>query len=131
MHSFKNKKKPKMMGLKLDLAKAYDCMEWDFLHKTLNAFGVNDNFIQLLKECIFSVSYSILLNGSPFGNFYTSRGLRQGDAVHPYLFILGVEVLSRMLTKAKDMGTIQRIRVARGAPSVSHLFFADDSFSFL
>lgn len=56
------------MGLKLDMSKAHDWMEWDFIHETLEAFGFQTEFIQIIRGCIGSISYFILFNGSPFGN---------------------------------------------------------------
>lgn len=64
------------MGLTLDMSNAHDRMEWDFICETLEAFGFQNEFIQITRECLISVSYSILLNGSPFGNIIPSRGLR-------------------------------------------------------
>ena len=107
------------MGLKLDMANAYDRMGWDFILQTLNAFGFHKYFISLVKECISS----ILLNGSPFEKITSTRGLRQGDPLSPFLFILGIEVLPRMLLRAEN-------EIAKEAPSISHLLFADDSFIF-
>lgn len=95
IHYFKSKRKEKNMGLNLDMAKAYDCMEWDFLSILLEAFGSNDEFIKIILECILS----ILLNGSPFGLANPSRGLIQRDFLSIYLFNLGVEVLSQMLLR--------------------------------
>lgn len=74
--------------------------------------------------------YSILLNGSSFGNNIPSRGLRQRDPLSPYLFILGAEVLSRLFIRAEKESLISGIKVAKRAPGISHLFFVDDIFIF-
>lgn len=78
---------------------------------------------------MFDVSYSVL-NGSPFGNFVPSRGVKQGDPLSPYLFIIGAKVLSRMLILAENIGAFQGVGVAKDAPSISHLFFVYDIFIF-
>lgn len=64
------------MGLKLDMSTAYDKIEWDFVLEMLNALGFHKKIISKLKQCITSVSYSILLNDSPFEKFTPTRGLR-------------------------------------------------------
>lgn len=64
------------MGLKLDMSKVYDKMERDFVLEMLNALGFHQKFISKLKQCMTSVSYSILLNDSPFEKFTPTRGLR-------------------------------------------------------
>lgn len=66
-----------MMSLKLDMVEAYNRLEWDFLEEVLDAF--HKDFVQIIRECISSVSFLILLNGPPFGDVCLSRGLRQGD----------------------------------------------------
>lgn len=83
------------MGLKLDVPKAHDRMEWDFIHETLEAFGFQTEFIQIIRGCMGSISYFILLNGSPFANFIPSSGFRQGNPLSLYLLILGIEDLSK------------------------------------
>ena len=96
------------------------------------SLGYHDKFVSLIKECVSSVSYFILLNGSPLEISYLheSRGLRQGDPLSPYLFIMGEEVLSRMLIVVEGEGKIHGMKVSRSALSLSHLFFANDSLIF-
>lgn len=81
-------------------------------------------------KCVSTVEYTIQLNGDDIGSVSPSRGLRQGDPLSPYLFILGMEGLSALLRKAERDGQLHGIKVCRAAPPVSHLLFADDCFIF-
>lgn len=81
-------------------------------------------------ECLTSISYSILINGSPQQFFKPSRGLRQGDPLSPYLFIICAETLSRLLLDAKARGCITSFPIDREHLTISHLFFMNDSLLF-
>ena len=78
-------------------------------------------------ECITTVSYSILVNGEPKGDIRPSRGLRQGDPLSLYLFLLCSEGLNRMLQQAASNDTIRVFSLCKRGPKISHLFFADDT----
>ena len=80
--------------------------------------------------CMESVNYQVLVNGERVGPIVPKRGLRQGDPLSPYLFILCAEGLSSLLKKAESRGDIHGVKVCRGAPLVTHLLFADDCFLF-
>ncbi|XP_024172006.1 uncharacterized protein LOC112178017 [Rosa chinensis] len=117
-------------ALKLDMSKAYDRVEWDFLEAVLDKLGFGATWIRWTMACVSTVSYSFLVNGDPCGNISPSRGLRQGDAISPYLFLLCAEVLSRMIKEAERNDLMHGVKVCQQAPAISHLFFADDSFIF-
>ena len=92
--------------------------------------GFNDRWVALIMECIYSVTYSLLINGEPFGNIKPSRGIRQGDPLLPYLFLLCSKGFHRMIHKATERGEIQGVSICRNGPKLTHLFFADDSLLF-
>ena len=81
-------------------------------------------------RCVRTVSYSFIHNGEPRGRVFPSRGLRQGDAISPYLFLICAEVLSRLILHAEQRDCLHGIKICTEAPGISHLFFADDSFIF-
>ena len=92
--------------------------------------GFHDHWIKLMVEYISSVQYRVLLNGQPLGLIVPQRGLRQGDLLPPYLFILCTEALIANIKNAEREKQLTRIKVARACPSISHLPFAGDSLFF-
>ena len=84
----------------------------------------------LVMKCISSVSYSVIINGTTYGHIIPSRRLRQGDPLSPYLFLLCTEGFSALINDAARNNQLHGISICRGAPKVSHLFFADDSLLF-
>jgi hypothetical protein len=118
------------VGIKTDMAKAYDRVEWDFLKATLDSMGFPPNITNIVMKCVTTVTFSILINGVPSQIFSPQRGLRQGDPLSPYLFILCADVLSNLITVAQKQNRIKGIKIAHGAPEITHLLFADDSLMF-
>ena len=92
--------------------------------------GFHERWIELIRMCSSTVSYSMLINGEAKGKITLSRGLRQGDPISPYLFLLCAEGLSTMTQKKEMEGSLREVAVSRCAPKIFHLFFADDSIIF-
>ncbi|RVX20225.1 Transposon TX1 uncharacterized 149 kDa protein [Vitis vinifera] len=119
--------------LKMDIEKAFDHVNWNFLMEVMSKMGFGHRWINWIKWCCSTTSFSILINGSPSGFFRSSRGLRQGDPLSPYLFLLAMEALSQLLSHARNGNFISGFRVGgRGSEGlvVSHLLFADDTLIF-
>lgn len=119
-----------MAALKLDMSKAYDQVEWVFLHQLMMKMGFDWRWISLLMLCVETVRYSVIQRGKKFGSINPECGLRQGDPLSPFLFILCAKGLSASLQLRENQRAIHGCRIARraGAPIISHLFFADDSY---
>lgn len=92
--------------------------------------GFSSKWIRWIILCVQTVSYSFSFNGSLIGPISPKRGLRQGDPLSPYLFLLYVEGLSSLLAEASQTCKISGCQINSLAPSVTHLLFADDSFLF-
>ncbi|XP_056852238.1 uncharacterized protein LOC130508709 [Raphanus sativus] len=118
------------MAVKTDMSKAYDRLEWGFIAQVLQRLGIHAKCVQWIIQCVSTVTYSYLVNETVQGSVIPRRGIRQGDPLSPYLFILCSEVLSGLCSNAARDGTLKGIRVARGSPRVNHLLFADDTMFF-
>lgn len=119
------------MVLKLDMMKAFDRVSWVFLRQLLLKFGFHPSFVQIIMGNFSASWFSVSINGSPSGFFQATRGLKQGDPLSPYLFILVVESLGRGLKSLLHDGQLVPYSLPRNAPSFSHLCFADDLVIFL
>jgi hypothetical protein len=118
---------------KLDMEKAFDHVNWNFLLYLLRRCGFGEKWCMWIKQCISTVRFSVLVNGSPCGYFGSSRGVRQSDPLSPFLFDLVMEAFSRMLGAITSRGWISGFSVGSCDQSrivVSHLLFADDTLVF-
>ena len=132
LHCLHSRRKGKVahMAIKLDMSKAYDRVEWAFLERVMQGMGFAGRWIHLLMMSVCSASYLVLVNGEPTGYIKPHRGIRQGDPLSPYLFLLCAEGLSAILRQAERERQISGVAICRGSPKISHLLFADDSMVF-
>ena len=126
IHSLKQDKTPGML-LKLDLSKAYDKLNWDFLKGILRSFGFEERWIRWISNLVSSTFFSILVNGTPSQPFPASRGIRQGDPLSPFLFIIIAEGLGRMLRNMQTTGQIRGLKISDHLAAQTHQQFVDDN----
>ena len=118
------------MAAKIDLRKAYDKLEWPFVKYTLMFYHFPTPIIDLIMACISSSSISILWNGVVSTPFCPSRGIRQGDPLSSYLFILCLNHLSLSLDQAIHIKQLSPIRVGCRPLGFNHILFANNIFLF-
>lgn len=125
-----NKSKQGYAALKLDMSKAYDRVEWSYLKYVMLKMGFANTWVNLIMNCFMSTTYSFKVNNEITGRVIPSRGLRQGDPLSPFLFVLVSQGLSSAFNAYASDNKIYGIRKARESPMITHLFFADDSLIF-
>ena len=111
------------MLCKLEIEKAYNHVNWEFLMFLLQQCGFSEKWRRWIKCCISTVKFSILINGCPSDFFGSSRGLRQGDPLSPFLFDIVMEALSRMLVAATATGQFLGFTIGNEAGS-SRCYFS-------
>lgn len=126
----KQHSKRPFFALKVDMMKAYDRIEWAYLHGCLQKLGFALAWIQTVMRCVTSARYAVKVNGEITSAVVPSRGLRQGDPISQYLFLLCTEGLSGLLQTRESLGELQGIRNGIQGPPISHLLFADDIIFF-
>jgi hypothetical protein len=124
------KKEGSFCAYKLDLTKAYERVDWNYLKAVLLKFGFHPTFVGWIWSCISSVQYKIKVNGALTTGFKPTRGIRQGDPLSPYLFLFVGEGLSKVLQRAVYLEELRDLKICRRAPGISHLLFANDSLLF-
>lgn len=132
IHSIgRSKGKKGYMAIKIDLEKAYDKIEeWGFIRDMLARFNFPSNLSDPIMSCISSVSTSLLFNGGKLELFFPSRGIRQGDPLSPYLFILCMEFLGALIEDKCNSKLWVPVTASRSGLAFSHLFFANDLILF-
>ncbi|KAL4271357.1 hypothetical protein GQ457_13G012300 [Hibiscus cannabinus] len=118
-------------AVKLDMEKAYDRVEWHFINDVMEKMGFAASWIDLIMNCVTSVSFCIKVNGHVSDFFRPSRGLRKGDPLSPYLFLFCTQGLSALLLKEQSLGNIKGVRASQNGPRITHLLYADDCLLFL
>jgi hypothetical protein len=126
-HSFQlSSWKHKAFMLKIDLAKAFDRVEWSFIEAALARKGLHGHFIKLIHTCVSSPRFSVIINGQAYATFRSSRGIRQGCPLSPYLFILAINELSIALGESLASDNLSGILLGPNCPPIHSLLFADD-----
>jgi hypothetical protein len=120
----------KFCAYKLDMAKVYDCVDWQFLEGVLAKLGFHSQWVQWVMACVTTMRYTIRCNGNMVDSFTPSRGIRQGDPLSLYLFLFVTDGLSCLIRKEIEMNSLQEFHICQRAPGISHLLFADDSILF-
>jgi hypothetical protein len=120
------RRKDECMLFKVDFERAYDTVSWRFLDRMMSRMGFSEGWLRWMRACIFESSMSVLVNGSPTEDFKVGRGLRQGDPLSPFLFLIVVEGLAGMMRRAVDIGKFRGYQVSNSI-NFQMLQFADDT----
>jgi len=116
-------------ALKIDIRKAFDTVSWEFILLGLRAIGVPNAMVRWIEVCVSTAHFSVAVNGELHGFFQSARGIRQGDPLSPYLFVLAMEGLRGVLREAaQDPRYHYHWRCQQ--ESITHLCFADDLMIF-
>lgn len=130
LHRLKKRRKHGSMAIKLDMSKVYNRVERNFIEKMMFKMGFPEQWVNLILRCISSVSYSFRLNGEVVGNIIPSMGLRQGNPLSLYLFLICAEGLSCLIQNAYTKGNLTGFKCSKEGLVIAHLFFANDNLLF-
>ncbi|GJX59208.1 putative RNA-directed DNA polymerase, eukaryota, reverse transcriptase zinc-binding domain protein [Tanacetum coccineum] len=130
MHNYHRNRGPPRCAFKVDIQKAYDNVDWNFLENILKYFGFHNMMIKWIMACVTSASFSISTNGDIHGFFNGKRGLRQGDPISPYLFTLVMEVLTLTIKRRVRMSDMFRYHNRGEELQLVNVCFEDDLFIF-
>lgn len=117
------------IAIKMDIRKAFDTLNWKFLFTAMQKMNFPSKFVEWVKICVSSAMFAVKVNGSLEGYFTAHAGLRQGDPLSPYLFVLAMEVLTACLNSTTNLPEFTYHWRTKAA-GISHLIFADDLFLF-
>lgn len=106
-------------------------IRWDFLDHVMCRMGFGIKWKMWKMTCVSLASLSFLVNGSPFKPFEMERGLRQGDPLSPYLFIMVSEAMVFLFRKAEEGGFIKPLEIGVNKIILKHLQFTDDTLLFI
>ena len=119
------------MALKIDFEKAYDRLKWSFIRDTLLQMNLPYLLIEVIMECVSTTRLLVLWNGEPSASFTPSRGVRQGDPLSPYLFVMCMwKDYSKTIEEYEIAQRWKPIRASRDGPLLSNLFFAENIILF-
>ncbi|KAJ9548768.1 hypothetical protein OSB04_021311 [Centaurea solstitialis] len=124
--SYLKSSRKKGLIFKVDFEKAYDSVSWDFLLDMLDKMGFGRKWRNWVGSCLRSSRISILVNGSPTEEFSMEKGIRQGDPMAPFLFLVVAEGLHIMVEEAIEKGLYKGLKVGSGGVILSHLQYVDD-----
>nr|XP_009592913.1 uncharacterized protein LOC104089672 [Nicotiana tomentosiformis] len=130
VHGIRKWNKGGNIVMKLDMSKAYDELSWGFLTNVLRKMNVSKPVIELIPRLIAHNWYSILINGTRYGFFKSTRGLKQGDHLSPSLFILAVESLTKALNRLNGNNQFIGFSMSNKGPKINHFSYADDLILF-
>jgi hypothetical protein len=123
---FAKRSKNECLILKVDFEKAYDLVSWDFLDYMLGRFGFGGKWRAWMKACVCNGNLSVLVNNTPTKQVNITKGLKQGDPLAPFLFLLVAEGLGSLMTKAVSLGFFKGFKLNSDI-SISHLQYAGDT----
>ncbi|KAA0058980.1 uncharacterized protein E6C27_scaffold98G001710 [Cucumis melo var. makuwa] len=123
-------KKIKGFILKLDIEKVFYNLNWDFIDYVLGKKNFPNSWRKWIRGCISNVTYSVIINGRPQGRIKANRGLRQGDPLSPFLFVIAMDYFSRLLSHLEASGAIKGVSLNNNC-NISHILFADDILLFV
>jgi hypothetical protein len=115
------------MLIKLDLSKAFDRISWKYMCSLLEAFGFDNIWVAWIMQLTSSTFFSILVNGVPSRPFSPTRGIRQGDPLSPFLFVIMVEGLGCYIKASVEDGSLKGLPLHNLQPAPSHSQFVDDT----